>query len=153
MAVNSGSLAAPAAVGGPRVVRYSAHVTAPMQYTIDADRGFALVRVDGPLTVAAVEATLPKFLADPDFRPGLATVFDMTTADLHQLQPQTILAIQSINVRHAEQRGRARVALVAADDLRFGVSRMYEVLGPSPNLTVQVFRTLDEAIAWAASGH
>ena len=43
------------------------------------------------------------------------------------------------------------MAIVAPEDMEFGMSRMYELLTTVPGWTVQVFRTLDEAIAWLAS--
>jgi hypothetical protein len=46
---------------------------------------------------------------------------------------------------------RARVAIVAPDDLAFGVSKMYAGhMGSSP-WTIEVFRGKDLALAWLAS--
>ena len=48
--------------------------------------------------------------------------------------------------------GKARLAIVASDDLNFGVARMHEVLGASPNLEIAVFRDLSAAEEWALGG-
>ena len=44
--------------------------------------------------------------------------------------------------------GTARVAIVAAVDVVYGLSRVFEVYRESEDVTVQVFRDLDEAQLW-----
>ena len=44
--------------------------------------------------------------------------------------------------------GAARVAIVAAVDVVYGLSRVFEVYRESKDVTVQVFRDLDEALRW-----
>ncbi len=44
------------------------------------------------------------------------------------------------------------MALVVSDDFSFGVARMHQVLGESPNLEVSVFRDLSTAEGWALRG-
>jgi len=46
---------------------------------------------------------------------------------------------------------RARVAIVAPQDLMFGVSRMYEGMISNPGWSVGVFRTMNEAQNWLYS--
>lgn len=45
-------------------------------------------------------------------------------------------------------RGDALIAIVAEDDLAFGISRMYASRGISLPQTLQVFRQLEDAETW-----
>ena len=125
-----------------------------MEIDIDvrADRGYCLVVIRGPLEPSGIEAGVSRLVVDPAFRPGLPTVFDLSATELGHLTPHAISSIHIVNARYASRRGEARVALVAPDDLRFGVARMIEALGTSENLRMQVFRDFDTAVAWAIAG-
>lgn len=125
-----------------------------MEIEIDvrADQGYCLVVIRGPLEPSGIESGVARLVADPAFRPGLSTVFDLSLTELGHLTPQSISSIHGVNARYATRRGEARVALIAPDDLRYGVARMIEALGTSENLRMQVFRTFDDAIAWACPG-
>jgi hypothetical protein len=47
-----------------------------------------------------------------------------------------------------------RLALVAASDVTFGMSRMYEMLrGDDVPEEIRVFRSHDDAVAWLKDGH
>lgn len=119
---------------------------------VRADQGYCLVVIRGPLEPAGIETGVARLVEDPAFRPGLPTVFDLSVTELGHLTPQSISTIHVVNTRFASRRGQARVALMAPDDLRFGVARMIAALGTSENLQMQVFRDLDAAVAWALTG-
>ena len=125
-----------------------------MEIDIDvrAQQGYCLVVIRGPLEPTGIETGVARLVADPAFRPGLPTVFDLSSTELGHLTPKSISSIHTINARYATRRGQACVALVAPDDLRFGVARMIEALGTSENLRMQVFRDFDAAVHWAVTG-
>lgn len=111
------------------------------------------MRVVGAFDASEFSAGIIELMDHPDFIPGMPAIWDMGDADLSQV---TKAAMRSVGVQSrqlADRRGNARVALVVPDDFRFGMARMLQVLGESPNLDMEVFRTFDEAEEWIGEGH
>lgn len=50
--------------------------------------------------------------------------------------------------RAVEMPDKSKVAILAPDDLSFGITRIYSVFRKDPRSEHQVFRDRDEAIAW-----
>lgn len=111
--------------------------------------GYGRIVVAGVVVPAEYDAAVRRVLAHPRFQPGMPLVFDLRAADLSRLTAEAFRGFAVINQDFAGRRGRARSALLVADDLQFGLLRMYEVLGATQNLENRVFRDLDDAIAWA----
>jgi hypothetical protein len=114
--------------------------------------GYGRIVVAGVVVPAEYDAAVRRVLAHPRFQPGMPLVFDLRAADLTQLSAEAFRSFAVTNQDVAARRGRARSAIVVADDLQFGLLRMYEVLGATQNLENRVFRELAAAIAWARDG-
>lgn len=123
-----------------------------IDFEIDRNKGIAWVRVSGALDIPAVFERAANFLDHPDFVAGMPTVWDLRDADLAAFGEADMRLVGVRNRDLAERRGRARMALVVSDDFSFGVARMHQVLGESPNLEVSVFRDLSTAEGWALRG-
>jgi hypothetical protein len=54
--------------------------------------------------------------------------------------------------RDIRVKGTSRTALVVANDMQFGVARMYQTLNDHPKITTEIFRDLESALAWVAAG-
>ncbi len=120
-----------------------------IDFEIDRSKGIVWVRVSGAVDIPAVFERGVDFLDHPDFVPGMPTVWDLREADLSAIGEADMRLVGLRNRDLAERRGRARMALVVSDDFSFGVARMHQVLGESPNLEVSVFRDLSAAEGWA----
>jgi hypothetical protein len=86
-------------------------------------------------------------------QPELVThgLIDLTAVTELRVSSAEIMAMTGIDTKLSEVIKRARVAIVAPDDLVFGVSMMYAGhMGPSP-WTIEVFRRKDLALAWLGS--
>ena len=116
-----------------------------IDFEIDRSKGIAWVRVSGALDVPAAFERAVEFLDHPEFVPGMPTVWDLREADLSAIGQADMRLAGVWNRDLAERRGRARIALVVSDDFSFGVARMHQVWGESPNLEVSVFRDLSAA--------
>ena len=84
--------------------------------------------------------------ADPLFAPDMRQLVDLRFSSAADL---TVPGLREIAQAHTFGAGSRR-AIVASDDLAFGLARMYEMLRDDGQDQVQVFRDLDEAIAWLA---
>ena len=98
-------------------------------------------------TRTVLELELEKLLRDPASAEAIGQLSDLrlierlavTTAGVHAM------------VRHDEKNEQARarrLAIVATEDVVFGMARMYQMLGGRENNGVGVFRGLDEALQW-----
>ena len=123
-----------------------------IDFEIDCSKGIVWVRASGPIDISDVFERAVDALDHPDFVPGMPTVWDMREADL-SAYGQADMRLAGVRNRDlAERRGTARMAVVVSDDFSFGVARMHQVLGESPNLEVSVFRDLSAAERWALRG-
>ena len=110
--------------------------------------GVVRVRYVGRVTPAHVMSAREAFVADPDFVPGMDFVADFTLGTLADFSTEDMKRVAVHGRRIALDWGPHRTALVAPADVAYGMSRMFQMLGTRPGLTLQVFRDLEEAEAW-----
>jgi len=122
-----------------------------VEVSIDRERQIALVRLTGALDVDELARQAAAFVDRPDVVPGMPAIFDLRGLDFASFRAQESQVISVVNRRLASRRGAARVAAVVDGDLGFGVIRMHEVLGKSPNLVVRAFREMEEARQWVVT--
>jgi hypothetical protein len=122
----------------------------PISTHIDSQTGVRTHTVRGTLDFGDLRATLDEVYARPDAS-ETGAVWDLRAADIHAFTPEQVNAIVKRVKEHwqGSERGTVRSAIVVAGDFDFGMARMYELRLDAPsNLAVQVFRELDEAVAW-----
>ena len=119
----------------------------PAEYQIDKNRRLVLTICSDVLTTADLLAHGDRLLQDPDFIPDfchfldlrLVTEVEITSEELRRLAQRSVFSPES------------RRALLASNDLTFGLSRMFgihrEMLGETG---IRVFRDCehDEALDW-----
>ena len=115
-------------------------------FDFDYDDHLLYVRVTGQPTRADYEHAVLRAQEITGLKPG-PRIWDVR---------ETTLALSAEDLRQLASRssradsGDSRVALLANDDLTFGLSRMYSVFRENENVRVRVFRTLEGAKAWFA---
>jgi hypothetical protein len=121
-----------------------------MEYeiTLDRTRHRCRVRVTGPLDVSKYESAIEELIDALGDAPNTPTLYDIREADLRHLNADDMRALRLANERLSDRRGAARLAVVVANDVHFGLVRMYEALGATPNLDLRVFRDKDQAERW-----
>jgi hypothetical protein len=123
-----------------------------MTYTIDPSSGLVLTTAAGVVTDADVLGHLDALAADPRL-PAVA-------AELADARGVTDPAVTSNGLWRAAAREAAagpplsarRLAIVAASDAAFGMSRVYQQLADGEAVRVRVFRDLAAARAWLGIG-
>lgn len=118
----------------------------------DREQELVRVRISGAFDGSVLEERMQAFYAHPELRPGMDTVFDVRDLDVRGMTSEDMEYIGSLNRDQASRRGEVRVALLVDGPLQYGIWRMHEVLGESPNLTLRVYRDPAEAEAWIRSG-
>ena len=115
---------------------------------IDVSRGLVVLTPSGDLTLSRAETLISLMTGHPDFAPGMPSVWDLREADLSPLDSEDLRQIAAFSSALRGERGNARVAAVSSEDLSFGITRMYEVVGEVAHLQFKAFRDFDEAVAW-----
>ena len=116
-------------------------------YRIDPGAGLLTVVGEGVVTQPERLAAMRAWLSDPDFRPGLHTLCDFSAARSTPSLPELVEIADFIR-RHSAAIGPAKLAVVAARPVTFGVVRQFEALVAFNPLEVQIFPDRDAALAW-----
>ncbi len=88
------------------------------------------------------------FLADPNYAAGMSFLVDLSDASFERLTLDELRHAGDHGRSIDERLGKHRTAIVAPRDLEYGVSRMFEILGERPNMSLQVFRDRSDALTW-----
>jgi hypothetical protein len=120
-----------------------------LSYSIDEQRRLVEVWASGVVTAADIRALQDRGRRDPQYDPRMAIVFDLTAASKLEWSADDLRMIAATSPAHPS----ACRALVAGDDVAFGLARMLQTFtslgGHGDN--VRVFRHIAEARAWALS--
>lgn len=91
---------------------------------------------------------LPK---DPEYSQEYdAIYYVMGNLEIHY-SCEEVRTLSSLQYQNEDAEGPSgKIALVALEDLSFGLGRMYEIIseGANPHRDVNVFRDVDSALAW-----
>ena len=86
--------------------------------------------------------------ADPGFSPQMRELSDIREVTDFQVTPAGVRTMVAADVKMAAAGGMHKLAIVAAENVAYGMSRMYQTLG-EPNIrSVGVFRDYKEACEW-----
>jgi hypothetical protein len=120
----------------------------PATYEIDKQRRLVISTAWEHFTVADALAHQDKLLKDPDFDPSFSQLMDFTQVTQIDLEASDVRRLAERTVFSAN----SRRAIVAASDLAYGLSRMFEMLRENAGENgIRVFRDLDEAVDWLLS--
>ena len=113
----------------------------------DRDKNILFGSYSGTFTLQDFETQLAEIVSTSTFPANVPTIWDLTEMDFSQMDWDFINKLLEIRAKFPT-RGDALIAIVAATDLTFGVSRMYASKGDSLPQTMQVFRSIEDAEAW-----
>jgi hypothetical protein len=125
----------------------------PLTYRIDTEAQILFVLGTGVITQPERMSTMLAWIKDPAFGPGFDTFCDFSgtesTPKLSELR-EVVAAIGE----HAGAIGFARLAIVTAKPITFGVAKVFEALAETEGTTleVKVFFDRDKAWAWLRPG-
>ncbi len=117
----------------------------PFFYKIDKERRLVMSTAAGELTKDEVLSLQDQLRKDPDFDPSFSqlsdlthvTVMNITGAEMQELAASTAFS------------SRSRRAVLASNDLAFGLARMFEQIREAKgDLGIRVFRKLEDALDW-----
>lgn len=113
---------------------------------VDFGRGVAFLTVDEPWSVEDLRGALDVLGTDPQFDPAMGVVVDFTRVTTAPVSAE-IEQYMAFLGGQGDRRNVKRAILVS-NDLQYGMARMAAAYGEHYSLRVQVYRDLDEALAW-----
>lgn len=119
-----------------------------IETTRDRDTGLTIHTVSGPVT----EEDMYAALEDPDPTPLI--LWDMSGAEVDHVTPLDLQRFVGRAAALGMKRKGGRTAVLAPDDLQFGLARMSEAfteMDATP-FGFRAFRDRDEALQWLTSG-
>lgn len=113
----------------------------------DRDRDMTILRVSGRITAREIIDAMEDY-----YQGELTTnlVWDYTSSDVSAITSAQLHEISSVAKRYGPLRKDGKTAIVAPDDLAYGLGRMYEILNEINEIPVQymIFKNLDDALRW-----
>jgi hypothetical protein len=120
----------------------------PMTYTIDASQQLVRALGSGVLTDDDVMKHRQALAADPAFTAQMREISDIRSVKDFQVTPAGVRIMVAADVKMVAAGGMHKLAVVAEENVAYGMSRMYQTLG-EPNIrSVGVFRTYKDAEEW-----
>ena len=120
----------------------------PVTYRIDDD--VVQMTLDGDIPPDDVLRTFDHVLVDPTCPPRFVLLFDVRkSTSLARRPTEDIIRVASYLGPHKER--VARCAVVATEDVHFGLSRIGAAFCEAGGVVTNVFRDRDEAMAWLRS--
>ena len=115
----------------------------PVTSYICPTHALVLTRVDGAMSIEGLQQNQEWLLNQPDFSPGFRQIFDMSGMDNLETEGDEVRGLPYIWDTDS------RRAIVATNDLAFGMARMYQLIRDTEHEgRLGVFRSLEEALEW-----
>lgn len=112
---------------------------------VDSERRVVEIKATGTVTDADVRGMDERMRNDPSIAPDFNQLFDASGVSVVTLSSKEI---REMSAREPFFATSSRRAIVAPDDLGFGMARMFELSRGEQAGEIRVFRTRREALAW-----
>ncbi|HUL29981.1 MAG TPA: hypothetical protein VLZ03_05950 [Thermodesulfobacteriota bacterium] len=119
----------------------------PIETTRDQERNLTVHVVTGPVSEQEMYGTLEEFYKR---EPTALLLWDLSKADLSWVTPNMLQRFVRKAVKLGARRRGGRTAVVAPEDLQYGLGRMTEafVESESAPFSFHVFRSRQDALSW-----
>ena len=125
-------------------------VLMPISYRIDRQLRIIFTTAHGILTDDELLAHKHRLMRDPNFEAGMVELSDIRGVDQLAVTSEGVRRFVEQDRLDADRLGTYKLAIVAHQDVVFGMARMYETLTGENRPAVAVFRNMGEAKAWLA---
>ena len=109
------------------------------------ENGILHVHVSGEPSIGEVAAFSATWLADPALPSPVLTCWDLREEAYRE--PDHVRALARVS-RDIPVPPGSRLAILASEDVAYGLSRMYEAYADGRHYDVAVFRSMDDAETW-----
>ena len=123
----------------------------PVESSRDQGQNLTKHVVKGPVSEEEMYSALEDFYGN---EPTLYLLWDMSQADLEHVTPDILKKFIKRAVELGKSRQKARTAVIAPNDLQYGLGRMSEAffLLESAPFNFKAFRSRQDALTWLMEG-
>ncbi|MCG8337435.1 MAG: hypothetical protein MJE63_23275 [Proteobacteria bacterium] len=115
---------------------------------IDEAKGIAYIKVYGCLYESDIRQAFKSVISSSDYKKGMYRLWDLSEADLSTIDNASLESLAKVSADYSPEMDRTKVAVVAPQDLEFGMMRVYERISERKDYLFSPFRTLAEAEKW-----
>ena len=118
-----------------------------IQKQVDSQKDLTVYTVLGKVSAGQVRRAILKFYEDDI---TMKVLWDLSKSDVSSLTTTEIQGVAFTSRKLANMRKGGKTAIVAPENITYGLSRKYELLTNTQNLPfeTQAFRTTEEAYQW-----
>ncbi len=120
----------------------------PHSFEIDIERRIVLFRATGRFSSDELLGCLQEVIADPSFERDFDHLVDLREVTHFGATSSDMRKRTAADRELEPEIDSSRIAIVSADDVVFGMSRMYEQLMEDAPPVVRTFRSIGEAATW-----
>jgi hypothetical protein len=119
----------------------------PAMVTLDKERGIRITSAVGPMRWSDFREIYRMIAADPSLSAAKRTLVDLQHASLAGVTRADVQA--AVHLPKLPREADTRLAIVTKSPVVYGIARMYALMQVVRQTgEVEVFTTLDEAMAW-----
>ncbi len=115
---------------------------------IDEAKGIAYVKVYGCIYESDIRQAFHSVISSSDYKKGMHRLWDLSEADLSTIDNASLESLAKMSMDYSPTFDRTKVAVVAPQDLEFGMMRVYERISERKDYIFSPFRALEEAEKW-----
>ena len=124
----------------------------PVDYKIVADQKIAYVKAWGKVTADEILIQGARLFAENAWENGFRILCDYRKITEFNISNEDVRRIVDQDKQHEPLFDQSKCAVVAVDNLVFGLLRMWESLSYDNRLLKMIFRDMDEALEWLGVG-
>jgi hypothetical protein len=115
--------------------------------SVDAATGWGRITITGELDIEGFHQLFASAWSHPEYSAAESAIWDFRTATT-RMRLNDLVELTSWIAENKGGRGAKTIALVSADDVAFGVARMFHAVQPDHGLRIAVFREERAASDW-----
>ena len=126
----------------------------PITFSINLNDGYLTAAYTGKISDEEMMASWKSFFQGGEWIPGLNELADLSEADLTGITAGGLESLVSYakTIYATHNIHSVKIAIYAPKPLHFGLARMYEAITYNQPQSVEVFRSLQEAVSWIKEG-
>lgn len=121
----------------------------PVETIINREDNLIIHTITNVMDLPIIVSTITKTLKDPNYFAGMNAVWYFHDIVDASLSAEDLIYAAEYASKNIDVDGKPyRLALVAEDDLPYGLLRVYEAWSNERPVTIQNFRSIDAALDW-----
>jgi len=121
----------------------------PVSTAINKEQNLILHTITEYMDLSTLVETISETLKNPDYQPGMNAIWHFHDIDKMNLSSDDLMFVVDFASKNIDKNGKHyRLALVAEEDLAYGLSRIYEAWCSDRPIIINNFRNLENAWKW-----